>query len=146
MHKACLFAAIVVSAAAASTARADASTLFTRANDASLTSAAAALDERVLATPLVDEALTARLRTDTVFLEALEDLEFEEGSALMRIARLKSLSLLTLGEFGQSRLFIGVNDEGFVGLHFNADVRRDDERYLELARMPYVQRRDESDD
>lgn len=72
---------------------------------------------------------------------AFADIEFDERSALMRIARLRSLSLLTLGDFGRARLFLGVNDEGLVGLHFNAAVRQADERYLELARMPYVRAR-----
>ena len=70
--------------------------------------------------------------------QPLADFEFLEGSALMRMSRLRSLSLLTLAEFGKSRLFLGVNDEGFVGLHFNALSRAADERYLEVLRMPYV--------
>lgn len=142
MHKACLFAAIVATAAAAGIARADSSSPPAAASDVRAASASAALDERLFSTPLVDQSLAERFRSESAFGEALDDLEFEEGSALMRIARLKSLSLLTLGEFGQSRLFIGVNDDGFVGLHFNGVVRRADERYLELARMPYVRSRD----
>lgn len=70
--------------------------------------------------------------------QPMTDFEFEEGSALMRIAKLRSLSLLTLGKFGKSRLFFGVNDDGFVGLHFNAVSRQADERYLEFMRMPYL--------
>jgi hypothetical protein len=48
------------------------------------------------------------------------------------------LSLLTLAEIGQTRLFLGVNDEGLLGLHFNALPRDGDERYLEVIRMPYL--------
>ena len=70
--------------------------------------------------------------------QPLADFDFLEGSALMRMSRLRSLSLLTLANFGKSRLFLGVNDEGFVGLHFNALSRAADERYLEFLRMPYV--------
>ena len=70
--------------------------------------------------------------------QPLADFEFREGSALMRMSRLRSLSLLTLAKFGKSRLFLGVNDDGFVGLHFNALSRAADERYLEVLRMPYV--------
>jgi len=70
--------------------------------------------------------------------QPLADFEFREGSALMRMSKLRSLSLLTLAKFGKSRLFLGVNDEGFVGLHFNALSRAADERYLELVRMPYI--------
>jgi hypothetical protein len=39
---------------------------------------------------------------------------------------------------GQTRLFLGVNDDGLVGLHFNLFSRAGDERYLEVARMPYL--------
>ena len=70
--------------------------------------------------------------------QPLADFEFREGSALMRISKLRSLSLLTLAKFGKSRLFLGVNDDGFVGLHFNALSSGVDERYLEILRMPYI--------
>lgn len=76
----------------------------------------------------------------------MTDVEFEQGSALMRIAKLRSLSLLTLGKFGKSRLFFGVNDDGFVGLHFNAVSRQADERYLEFMRMPYLADESENSD
>lgn len=99
-----------------------------------------ALDER-LVVPLTDFPLDAnRIGNDSAWRTSLDDFEFEEGSALMRISKLRSLSLLTLGEFGKSRLFIGVNSDGFVGLHFNAVSREADQRYLEVVRMPYLSR------
>ena len=61
-----------------------------------------------------------------------------QASALARVSRLRSLSLLTLAKIGQTRLFLGVNEEGLVGLHFIAFLRDGDERYLELVRMPYL--------
>jgi hypothetical protein len=78
----------------------------------------------------------------------IADLEFQENTALERISRLRSLSLLTLAEFGPSRLFLGVNDEGLVGLHFNVLPRFDHDRYLEVIRMPYLNEdvRDGEDD
>ena len=66
------------------------------------------------------------------------DFDFRETDALARVSKLRSLSLLTLAEFGQSRFFLGVNNEGLVGLHFDAFSRDDSERSLELVRMPYL--------
>jgi hypothetical protein len=51
---------------------------------------------------------------------------------------------LTLAEIGQTRLFLGVDDDGFVGLHFCTLPRYGDERYLEVVRMPYL-KKDEPD-
>lgn len=70
--------------------------------------------------------------------QPMADFEFREGSALMRLTKLRSLSLLTLAKVGKSRLFFGVNDDGFVGLHFSALSSASDERYLEVVRMPYL--------
>jgi len=69
---------------------------------------------------------------------AIADFDFQDDSALARVSKLRNLSLLTLAEIGQTRLFLGVNDDGLVGLHFNALPRDGDERYLEVVRMPYL--------
>ena len=50
----------------------------------------------------------------------LDDLEFQDNSALGRISRVRELSLLTLAETRRSRFFLGVNSDGIFGLHFNA--------------------------
>ena len=68
----------------------------------------------------------------------IADLDFQDNSALARVSKLRNLSLLTLAEIGQTRLFLGVNDDGLVGLHFNAFPRDGGERYLEVVRMPYL--------
>ena len=72
--------------------------------------------------------------------------EFADNSALGRIRGLRGFSLLTLGRVGKSRLFLGVNDDGLVGLHFNLLPRDSDERYLEVIRMPYLKEDDTSGD
>ena len=69
----------------------------------------------------------------------IADIEFQDGNALARISMLRSLSLLTLVETGQTRLFLGVNKDGLVGLHFNALPRYGDDRHLDLVRMPYLE-------
>ncbi len=72
--------------------------------------------------------------------QPIADINFRDGSALARISKLRNLSLLTLAEVGQTRLFLGVNDDGLVGLHFNRFSRTDDTRYLEAVRMPYLKK------
>jgi len=70
--------------------------------------------------------------------QAIADFDFQDDSALARVSKLRNLSLLTLVEIGQTRLFLGVNDDGLVGLHFNAFPRDGDAHYLEVVRMPYL--------
>jgi hypothetical protein len=68
----------------------------------------------------------------------IADFDFREASALARVSKLRSLSLLTLAEFGQTRMFFGINDSGLLGLHFSGLPRHADGRYVELVRMPYL--------
>jgi hypothetical protein len=68
----------------------------------------------------------------------LAKFDFQDDSALARMSKLRNLSLLTVAEIGRTRLFLGVNDDGLVGLHFNGFSRAGDARYLEVVRMPYL--------
>jgi hypothetical protein len=70
----------------------------------------------------------------------IADVDFQDNSALGRVSKLRNLSLLTLAETGRTRLFLGVNDDGLVGLHFIAFPKYGDERYLSLVRMPYLKK------
>lgn len=65
-------------------------------------------------------------------------LRFQNTSALARVREVRSLSLLTLAEFGRTRFFLGVSNDGLLGLHFNAVARHNKQRYLEIIRMPYL--------
>lgn len=67
----------------------------------------------------------------------LDKLHFQDSSTVGRASKLRSLSLLTLAQFKKSRLFLGVNSRGVLGLHFNA-AKHGDDRSLEVARMPYL--------
>ena len=78
-------------------------------------------------TPVPSAAAT--LPTDAQLLTAIpsnydwsaapiDDVEFLDNSALARIKRLEELSFLTLSETRGTRLFLGVNGDGLVGLHF----------------------------
>jgi hypothetical protein len=74
--------------------------------------------------------------------QPIADFDFEDASALARVSKLQSLSLLTLAEVGQTRVFLGVDDKGLVGLHFNVFVRDLSESSLEIARMPYLKEKE----
>ena len=71
-------------------------------------------------------------------LRPIVDVDFRDAGALSHLSKLRILSLLTVAEFGQTRLFLGVNEEGLVGLHFDAFPHYGIERYLEVVRMPYL--------
>ena len=66
---------------------------------------------------------------------SFSELRFRDETTLDRLSRLRNLSLLTLAETRKARLFLGVNDDGLVGLHFTHRRRREDDRFLELARL-----------
>ena len=78
--------------------------------------------------------------------QPIADFNFQDSSALARVSKLESLSLLTLAEFGQTRVFLGINDKGLVGLHFNVLAHDLAERSLEMARMPYLKEKEPQDD
>jgi len=71
------------------------------------------------------------------FLRPLPDVDFEDGSLLGRVSHLRRVSLLTFAEIGEAQFFFGLNRDGLLGLHFNIDRKRRQER-LELLRMPYL--------
>ena len=75
-----------------------------------------------------------------VWLRPIADFDFQDAGALSRVSKLRGLSLLTLAEFGQTRLFLGVNEEGLVGLHFDMFPHYGGKRYLEVVRMPYLRK------
>lgn len=68
-------------------------------------------------------------------------IEFRDNSVLGRVSRLRNLSLLTLAETSQTKLFLGVNDDGLAGLHFVAYRGYGNDRYLTVARMPYLKQK-----
>ena len=54
----------------------------------------------------------------------LPGVTMQDDSTIARLSRMKSLSLLTLMEGEGSRLFVGVNEEGCLGLHLRARPKR----------------------
>ena len=76
----------------------------------------------------------------------IDDFDFQDTSMYGRVSRLRNLSLLTLAEFGQRRLFLGVNEDGVVGVHLGAFSEKNDQRYLEVVRLPYLKELDTDGD
>jgi hypothetical protein len=74
------------------------------------------------------------------WLRPIADFDFQDAGVLSRVSKLRGLSLLTLAEFGQTRMFLGVNEEGLLGLHFDAFPHNGGDRYLEVVRMPYLRK------
>ncbi len=96
---------------------------------------------------LAESTLPARWRLNyaagaTVYSDAwprsIADFDFQEAGPWSRFSEVRALSLLTLAEVGQTRLFLGVNKDGLAGLHFNVFPRYGDKHYLEMVRMPYL--------
>lgn len=68
------------------------------------------------------------------------DVEFLEGSAIERLGRYRALSLVTFAEVRGARLFLGVNEDGLLGVHLNAASKPSEDRTAEVLRMPYLAR------
>ena len=73
-----------------------------------------------------------------VSLRPLVDIDFEDSDFLAKVSKLRRVSFVTLGEVGEAQLFLGVNDKGLLGIHFNAYRERSSDRHLEMYRMPYL--------
>ncbi len=55
---------------------------------------------------------------DSRWSAAIDDIEFLDNSALARVRRLEDVTFLTISETPGTRLFLGVNRDGLIGLHF----------------------------
>jgi hypothetical protein len=81
------------------------------------------------------EAPVAAMRWQS---DPVAELQLDEGTTLARLTRVRNLSLLTMAEFRQSRLFFGINSDGIVGFHVIGSSRDQNARFLEVARMPHL--------
>ena len=73
---------------------------------------------------------------------SFSNLYFRDASIVGRVSKLRSLSLLTLAETRQARLFLGVNEDGLFGVHFRAFGSNRGDHYLEFGRLPYLKKND----
>ena len=76
---------------------------------------------------------------------SLDEVEFRDSGSLERVTKARSLSLLTLSRSRDATLFFGVNQEGYLGLHYQADSESGDESYLELRELTGSDDADEAD-
>lgn len=63
------------------------------------------------------------------------DIDVENGSSIMRVAKIRSLSLVTLAGDDRSKWFLGVNEDGIVGVHFRGFTRDGAKRHLDVASL-----------
>ena len=75
------------------------------------------------------------------YSQSFTAMDFRDDSALARLGKIRNLSLLTLAETRRSRVFLGVNADGLVGLHFVAFAEDGADRYLSLVRLPYLKKK-----
>lgn len=66
------------------------------------------------------------------------DVEFKDSNTLKQLSKLRNLSLMTLSEKWNSQVFLGVNEDGLVGLHFTWLPRQNKDHILELAKLPHL--------
>ena len=90
----------------------------------SLMSAACFADETIADS--ADDAVAATQIISATYpypehwLQQIDDFEFQDNSPLGRVKRMRDLPLLTFTETRGTRLFLGVNSDGLVGLHFTS--------------------------
>lgn len=70
------------------------------------------------------------------------DLVLDDGSSIIRVAKIRSLSLLTLAGDERSKWFLGINEDGFVGIHFRGFTRNGAKRHLDVSSI-FSSREDE---
>jgi len=63
------------------------------------------------------------------------DIDVDDGSSIMRVTKIRSLSLLTLAGDEQSKWFLGINEDGIVGVHFRGFTRNGAKRHLDVAAL-----------
>lgn len=99
-------------------------------NDESITAAPLALDYFLLESaygPFWQPApIIEALDYSDDWQQPIADIYFPDGSIYGRVSRIRSLRLFTLAEDDKSRLFLGINEKGFLGLHFGAHPSIDD--------------------
>ena len=68
----------------------------------------------------------------------LFEVEFQDSNTLKQLSKLRNLSFVTLADKWNSQLFLGVNRDGLVGLHFTLIPRKNRDQMLELSRLSYL--------
>ncbi len=72
-------------------------------------------------------------------------LQLDDGNSLMRVAKIRSLSLLTLSGDDRAKWFLGINEDGLVGIHFRGFSRSGAKRHLDVATLLSAKEDDEDE-
>lgn len=73
------------------------------------------------------------------------DVDIEDGSSILSVTKIRSLSLFTLAGDEQSKWFLGINEDGFVGVHFRGFTRSSAKRHLDVSAL-FAKKDDEEDE
>ena len=84
------------------------------------------LTHPVVAPPYNDQWPTAR---------APFEFDVYAESSLVRVAQIRSLSFVTLSGDDRSKWFLGINEDGLVGIHFRGFSRNGARRHLDVASL-----------
>ena len=84
------------------------------------------LNHPVVAPPYNDQWPSAR----TPF-----DVDVDNGNSLMRVAQIRSLSFVTLSGDDRSKWFLGINEDGLIGVHFRGFSKTGARRHLDVASL-----------
>ncbi len=63
------------------------------------------------------------------------DVPVQDGSSIMRVAQIRTLSLFTISGDERSKWFVGINEDGLVGVHFRGFTRESAKRHVDLATL-----------
>ena len=63
------------------------------------------------------------------------DIHVDDGSSLTRVTRIRSLSLLTIAGDERSKWFLGINEDGLVGIHFRGFTRTGARHHIDLPSL-----------
>lgn len=141
MHKASRMALLIIGVLWSATSLADEAELAPTTSETSTTSWRN-IDELFLVSAYVYQLQSLDQNSfranDDEWRRPLSEIDFQDGSPLGRASRIRSLSFVTFAEVGQARLFLGVNEDGLIGIHFRAFRRGNNTRHLEMMRMPYL--------
>jgi len=73
------------------------------------------------------------------------DVDVDDGSSILRVTKIRSLSVLTLAGDDHSKWFLGINEDGIVGIHFRGFTRNGAQRHLDVAAL-FSSENDEPED
>lgn len=73
------------------------------------------------------------------------DVDIDDRSSILSVAKIRSLSLFTLAGDERSKWFLGINEDGLVGVHFRGFTRSGAKRHLDVSSL-FSANKDDTDD